>query len=108
MIVKTGSEIKNFADIENLVVSLIFRMENNYTQKDILSLALKYLDGCEITYSKFDIEKIIDAKLDLLQRYNHVTCCNGKYNTMSVNETMLRRTNLIFSDEEKLDLGILE
>ena len=105
--VKTGSEIKNFADIENLVVSLIFRMEESFSAKQLFESTKKYIDGSEITYSKFDIEKIIDNKLDLLQRYNHVSCCNGKYKTMSANETIMRRTNMVFNEEEKLDLGIL-
>lgn len=106
--VKTGSEIKNFADIENLVVSLIYRMEESFSVKQLFDLTKQYLDGCEIAYSNFDIEKIIDTKLDLLQRNNYVVCSNGEYKTTSIQKTVISKTNLIFSEEEKLDLGILD
>lgn len=103
----TTFEIKNTTDIENLVISLIFRMKNGYTEEKILNLTFEYLSSIGVTYSKVKLLEIIDNKLDLLQRNNFLKCENGIYTNLSAKETLIRKTNLVFNREEKTDLGIL-
>ncbi|MBO5954757.1 MAG: hypothetical protein J6Q13_02165 [Clostridia bacterium] len=99
---KVDLNVSNFADVENLIVTLVFETEKAFTLDDILNLAIKYLESYNIAYSKVKLAKSINEKLDLLQQNDYVSCSNGKYKTISNNE----KTNLTLSNEEKTDLRI--
>ena len=84
---KVDLNIANFGDIENLIVSLVFKTEKVFTLDDILDLTMKYLDSYHMAYSKAKLAKNIEKQLNVLQSKKCVRCSNGRYKTARNNET---------------------
>lgn len=107
MEIKIKLKVKNLGDVENSIVSIVFTVEKEFTFDDIIDLTIKYLDSHKFLYSKKKLEKCIDDKLDLLEKYNYVTCCDSIYKTTNYHKVSTTKANVDFIEEEKTDLGIL-
>lgn len=91
---KVDLNIANFGDIENLIVSLVFKTEEVFTLDDILDLTMKYLDSYKVAYSKAKLAKSIEKQLNFLQSKKCVRCSNGRYKTTHNNETNTEQISL--------------
>lgn len=77
--VKSGVELENKEDVQNLVIGIIFRQQERYTMKDICSTVRYFLQGTEIEMSQRYLTKIVEENLDLLNRRGKIYCRNGCY-----------------------------
>lgn len=84
---KVDLNIANFAEVDNLIVSLVFETEEVFTLDDIIDLTIKYLDSYKIAYSKLKLAKSIDKQLNLLQSKNYISYSNGRFKIITNNET---------------------
>ncbi len=77
--VKSGSQIKNQQDIQNLIVGIIFRQRAPYQIDDILNIVLYYTKNSQYNISEDDLYYTISDTLDMLCVRNRVKCKNGVY-----------------------------
>ena len=79
MHIKTGKEIRSSVDIRNLIVSIIFRQNSDFTERKIFDLVENYLKGSKMKIGADDILEMIEETLNILGRNGEVACWNGKY-----------------------------
>lgn len=101
-----GEHIKTIPDVQNLVVSIIFRIEDTYTQNDLVIKVQEYLKGSNLKLSEKKLTEIIQDTLFVCQNYDLVVCSKGLYRTISGERIVITKTDFVFSNEEKLNLGI--
>lgn len=77
--INSGASIKNHQDVQNLVISTIFRQEKEYYIENILSLVQQYMVGSPVDMQRDDLYSIILDNLDILYIRNKVKCKNGCY-----------------------------
>lgn len=77
--VKTGKDIVNIQDVQNLVIGVINRQEKMFLKNDIFVMVKHYMHDSSFTVSDEDIEKIIGENLDYLYRKTMLDCKNGYY-----------------------------
>lgn len=84
MHIRAGKEIRSNEDVRNLIVSIIFRQNSDFTKQEIFGLAKEYLKGSEVEITDDDILTMIENTLDILGRNSEITCWNGKYKTKEI------------------------
>ena len=77
--VKSGAQIKNQQDVQNLIVGIIFRQTGTYQIDDILNIVLYYMKDSPYNISEDDLYYIISDTLDMLYIRNRIKCKNGVY-----------------------------
>ncbi len=80
--VKSGTQIKNQQDIQNLVIGIIFRQYKPYQLDDVLNIALYYTKKSKYKISEDDLYYIIYDTLDMLCIRNRIKCKNGVYTSL--------------------------
>lgn len=80
--VKSGTQIKNRQDIQNLVIGIIFRQRMAYRIDDILNIVLYYTGNSQYSISEEDLYDNIADTLDMLCVRNRIKCKNGVYTPM--------------------------
>lgn len=80
--VKSGTQIKNQQDIQNLVVGIIFRQRVAYRIDDILNIVLYHTKNSQYCVSEEDLYYNISDTLDMLCTRNRIRCKNGVYTPM--------------------------
>ena len=98
-----GENVYTFLDVQNLVVSVILRLETSYTKDDLINKIKDYMKGSKLLVSDIKLSRIIEDVLDILQRYDLVICSNGKYTTINTNY-ILAKHHLKDIDENKQGL----
>ena len=77
--VKSGVQIKNQQDVQNLVIGIIFRQRMPYRIHDILNIVLYYTKNSQYNISEDDLYYTISDTLDMLYDRNRIKCENGIY-----------------------------
>jgi hypothetical protein len=80
--VKSGVQIKNRQDIQNLVIGIIFRQRATYRIENILDIVSYYTRDSQYEVSEDDLYYIISETLDMLYIRNRVKCKNGVYSPL--------------------------
>lgn len=77
--VKFGHEIASDSDLQNLVIGIVFRQENNYLEKDIFDATKKYIKNASIPISDQKLQETVKYHLDELTRFRKVYRLDGIY-----------------------------
>lgn len=77
--VSSGASIKNWQDVQNLVIGIILRQQEEYCIENILDLVQYYMVGSPINAKENELYGVILNNLDLLYIRNKVKCKNGYY-----------------------------
>lgn len=79
--IKSGENVKNEQDLENLITGLILRQENEFQEKRIYDLLEMYSKGSPLNISMDRKMQLIGNALDIFCRYGDVICRDGIYKT---------------------------
>jgi hypothetical protein len=82
--VKSGVQLKNKEDVQNLVIGIIFRQQTKYTMKDICATVQYFLQDTQIEISQKNVVRIVEDNLDLLNRRGKIYCRNGCYTPQNI------------------------
>lgn len=82
--VKFGTALMNESDVQNLIVGIIFRQQEQYKEGDILNLARKYTENSSFKVSTLYLQKMIEENLDFLVRFGRIKCLDGMYFPLSI------------------------
>ncbi len=77
--VKSGAQIENRQDIQNLIIGIIFRQCKPYRIEDILDIVLYYTKNSHYKIDEEELYCLISDSLDMLYVRNKVKCTNGVY-----------------------------
>lgn len=76
--VKIGRDIRNEGDLQNLVTSIIFRTEGEFTIEEILPVINWNLRG-SIYYKSEKVKECLENTLQVLERTEYVEYENGVF-----------------------------
>ena len=77
--INSGAQIKNLQDVQNLVIAILFRQEQEYYIENILEIVQQYMIGSPVRIQRDNLYSIILDNLDILYIRNKVKCKNGCY-----------------------------
>ncbi len=77
--VKSGENIKNRSDVQNLVIGIINRQMNSYTKEKIYDLVAYYFSGSTVDIDTKTLNRMIDDNLSFLYRRGFIDCKGGVY-----------------------------
>lgn len=77
--VKSGALVKNYQDVQNLVIGILNRQQKYYQVENIVYLVQKHLKGSSVKIQEDQLKQIICNNLDMLYIRNRVRCKNGCY-----------------------------
>lgn len=63
--VKTGAEVCNWQDVQNLVTGIIFRQIGGFQRDDLIFAVNHYLNGSPMQNYNSKVENVIDSTLSL-------------------------------------------
>lgn len=72
-----NEDVKNEQDLQNLVIGVIFRMQQPFRDEEIVEIANYWLKGSKFYNDIERIRKCVEDNLDLLYRIDRVVCWNG-------------------------------
>lgn len=75
----SGAMISNWQDVQNLVIGIILRQQQEYCIENILHLVERYMEGSSVIVQEKQLRDIIAKNLNLLYIRNKVRCKNGYY-----------------------------
>lgn len=84
--VKSGSNIENKADLQNLVIGIILRQRNKYVEQDIFDAVAYHSQNSAMETDTWLIKDIVRDNLDFLQRTNKLFCMDGVYTPYSIDQ----------------------
>ncbi len=84
--VKSGSNIENKADLQNLVIGIILRQRNKYVEQDIFEAVAYHSRNAAMAIDTWLIKDIVRDNLDFLQRTNKLFCMDGIYTPCSIDQ----------------------
>lgn len=70
--VKSGKEISNRGDYQNLVIGILLRQRQKFRPSDIVDKVLHYAENSSCPIGCFETENIVDRNIDTLVRINRV------------------------------------
>ena len=79
MYVTHNEDVKNEQDLQNLVIGIIFRMNQPYESKEIVEIVNYWLKGSRFHDDIDLIEEKVESNLDFLHIRDNVRCWNGIY-----------------------------
>ena len=74
---KIGANITKREEVKDLVIELVNRMEDKFSQAFLLDLTKKYLQGSPLKLPENSVAKIVELTLFDLYEENKVVCENG-------------------------------
>ena len=90
MLIRTNEQVTNKQEVQNLIVSIIFRQEHPFTKLSCLKIINRYLRRSSYYWSKI-VEDELVKYLDLYQRNNKLRCKNGIFHPKSVADLLLSK-----------------
>lgn len=82
--VKHGKDVKNKSDLQNVVIGIINRMQEEFTRDKIIEMVDYNLKGSEFYGNLKLIEKVVEENLSFLYRVGFINCWNGKYSPQEI------------------------
>lgn len=80
--VKSGVQIKNRQDVQNLIIGIIFRQTAPYKIDDIINIVVHCMKNSLYHVSEDDLYYIVSDTLDMLYIRNRIKCKNGVYSSL--------------------------
>lgn len=77
--VKSGVHIKNRNDVQNLIIGIINRQQEDYSKEKIYEMVEYNYQGAEYVISTKVLRKMIDDNLSFLYRAGFIDSWNGRY-----------------------------
>lgn len=77
--VKTGADVYDLQDVQNLVTGIVFRQTIGFRRDDLLSAVRKYMQGSPVEHQHYKIEYIVDSTLSTCVYNNWLTCRRDTY-----------------------------
>lgn len=89
--INSGALIKNRQDVQNLIVATLFRQEETYDIKQMVSLVSHYMVGSPVKMEEEKLYGLVSDNLDDLYIRNKVKCKNGRYIPQPMSNSAIRR-----------------
>lgn len=77
--VKSGIQIQNRQDVQNLVIGIIFRQCIPYKMDELLDTISFYMKDSQYNISEEDLYYMVSDSLDMLCIRNRIKCQDGVY-----------------------------
>lgn len=77
--VKYGSNIKNLNDVQNLIIAIINRQQDQYNKGQIYEMVEYNYQGAEYDMSVTALREMVDDNLNFLYGVGLINCWNGLY-----------------------------
>lgn len=82
--VKSGVNLKNEADLQNMVIGIMLRQRSKYVEQDILDAVNYHCRNADFDIDQWIIKKFVNDNLNFLMRTNRVRCIDGVYTPLSI------------------------
>lgn len=84
--IKSGVQIGNEMDLQNMIVGIILRQQHEYQEKDIIKIVIKYSEKAPIDVKEPLLKKMVQDNLDLLYRLKRIRCLDGVYTPIPIDD----------------------
>ena len=83
--VKFGVNLNNESDLQNMVIGIILRQNQQYREKDILNKVMYYSKNANIDITTPLVRNMVRENLNFLLRNQKVCCMDGVYTPLKIN-----------------------
>lgn len=77
--VKHGCDIKTRNDVQNLIIGIINRQQDNYKKEQVYEMVEYNYHGAQYEISTKSLREMVDNNLHFLYRAGFINCWNGVY-----------------------------
>ncbi|MBQ8625949.1 MAG: hypothetical protein IJ419_07305 [Agathobacter sp.] len=77
--IKSGADIKEMYDVQNIVSACILRAAEPLTIPELVQNTQKLCEGSTIQLTNNQLQEMVEDTVSAFRRINLVTACNGKY-----------------------------
>lgn len=84
--VKSGVNLKNNADLQNMVIGIMLRQRNEFIEQDILDAVNYHSRNAEIYIDQWIVKDLVRDNLNFLLRTNRVRCVDGVYTPLPIEQ----------------------
>lgn len=77
--IKSGADIKEMCDVQNIISACILRAEQPSTVPELIQSAKKLCEGSVLKITDNQLREMVEGTIMAFRRINLVTACNGKY-----------------------------
>lgn len=84
--VKSGINIKNKNDLQNMVIGIILRQKDKYLEQDIINAVTYFSSNSTMEIDSFLIKNIVKDNLDFLLRTKRLFCMDGVYTPLRIEQ----------------------
>lgn len=77
--IKSGVEIRETYDVQNIVTAYILRSEKPFTRDEMIMSVENACEGSTIKITREQIKELVQDTIDAFLRIKLLTACNGKY-----------------------------
>lgn len=87
--VKSGTDIKNRSDFQNLVMGIILRQNTKYNENDIFKAVMYHSKNSQILINPTFVKNVISENLHFLIRSKRVFCIDGIYIPLNIVDNIM-------------------
>lgn len=77
--IKSGAEIKEVCDVQNIVTAYILRSARPFTRDEMIITVENACEGSSIKITRDQIKELVQGTIMAFLRHNLLDTCNGKY-----------------------------
>lgn len=82
--VKSGVNIKNKSDLQNMIIGIILRQSKQYNEREIYKAVMYHSKNAQIAINSDYVKNMINDNLDFLIRCKKVSCMDGVYTPLYI------------------------